>query len=624
MDEPYPAHPQGDPSAPPRRDSSPAPAHPQDAHQGSPPLVPVPHDQPAQPAPYPPSHPGSERPPYDHQQYGDYPPPRPPYDDRASSAASSAYYPRPEDPYRGHPPPPAHPGYRDPYGAPAYASHYAPRPPHGYGAYPPPHPRDPYGRDAYGRPAYGYPPPPPRDPYGAPPPSDYYGRPPPPPHDYYARPPPPPAAHSSYPPPSSRGSQEPTPTSFGPPPDPNDLTIPLLYLARSVSHKTFAPLKPQYHNLELRFINSLLDLSADLHTVSLEHPNLIAGRRRVWVTAVGGTDALVARVRANTETVLDWREVGDLAALERELGIEDRRVVTVRAERAEDARRAEREAAERREREREEYERERGRREIEDRERERLAAEGGVPATQLKSEPDELNEVLRAVRGEPDVQPNGHAHEPHEDLPMEHQQPRAEGPPEPAQERSEGLPRPASGAGLTPQSPGGRSSRKRSRRDEHDEAEDDKEQRRAERKKLEAVCKMPRRRCVDSSLQQGIPVNDETRAADDEPQLGERHKGIWDLFGQPLDDASPQIQVLMARALRDVTYPPRLRLYDHPEAAEQLEAAVPWFVTLLKTIKTRYELAAADPLAPLDPPLAGPFAAQLPDSSAAVPTLGTL
>ena len=43
---------------------------------------------------------------------------------------------------------------------------------------------------------------------------------------------------------------------------------------------------------------------------------------------------------------------------------------------------------------------------------------------------------------------------------------------------------------------------------------------------------MPRKRCVDASLQRGVPVNDETRAADDEPQLGERHKGIWDLFGE--------------------------------------------------------------------------------------------
>jgi len=43
----------------------------------------------------------------------------------------------------------------------------------------------------------------------------------------------------------------------------------------------------------------------------------------------------------------------------------------------------------------------------------------------------------------------------------------------------------------------------------------------------------------------------------------------------------------MARAMRDATYPPRLRLYDHPDALEQLEAAVPWFVTLLQTVRRR-------------------------------------
>ena len=41
---------------------------------------------------------------------------------------------------------------------------------------------------------------------------------------------------------------------------------------------------------------------------------------------------------------------------------------------------------------------------------------------------------------------------------------------------------------------------------------------------------MPRRQCVETSERDGVPVNDETRAADDEPQLGERHKGIWALF----------------------------------------------------------------------------------------------
>ncbi|GAA5894158.1 hypothetical protein JCM8208_002363 [Rhodotorula glutinis] len=579
-------HPDGSPPAPP---------------QGSPPLVPVPTDHDRDLA-------------YAHDQardptsasaaaaYDAYASRRTHYDDRAP------YYPptHADDPYRAHyaahPPHHPHPhAYHDPYAhaAAPYPSHYPPR---GYGAYPPPQPHDPYGRAAYA--AY----PPPRDPYDAPPPqhTDYYGRPPLPPaaHDYYARPPPPPhaASSSAYGPPtaSARSSTEPLApppaAAAGPPPDPNDLSIPLLYLARSVSPKSFAPLRTQYTHLELRFVNSLLDLAADLHAVSLEHPNLLAGRRRVWITAVGGTDALVQRVRATTDAVLDWREANDLATLERELAIEERRVVTVRERERDEAdearRRAERDERGRRDREVEEVEREKGRREIEERERD------GVKLS-AQSEPDELNEVLRAVRGESLSGATAAAGREGQSAPVdEAREGGADGSRAP----------PASGA--TPQSPS-RSSRKRSRHNDHagdDDTEENKERRRAERKKLEAVCKMARRRCVDASLRDGVPVNDETRAVDDEPQLGERHKGVWDLFGQPLDDISPQIQVLMARAMRDATYPPRLRLYDHPEALEQLEAAVPWFVTLLQTIKSRYELAAADPPAPLDPPLAGPFA----------------
>lgn len=52
------------------------------------------------------------------------------------------------------------------------------------------------------------------------------------------------------------------------------------------------------------------------------------------------------------------------------------------------------------------------------------------------------------------------------------------------------------------------------------------------RKRLEAVCKMPRRNCAAYAAEHSIPVNEETRLADDEPQLGERHRGNWDLFGE--------------------------------------------------------------------------------------------
>jgi len=431
--------------------------------QGSPPLVPLPADADRDPAhDYAHPHPHHQDPAASASAaaaYDAYASRRSQYEDRAQPAA---YYPgHADDPYRAHY---AAQPYHDPYGAPpphaAYPPHYPPRgPPPGYGAYPPAHPREPYGaaRDAYGRPAYGaYPPP--RDPYGAPPPphaADYYGRPPPA-HDYYARPPPPSHAASSSgygPSASARSSAEPLPPPAGPPPDPNDLSIPLLYLARSVSHKSFAPLRTQYTHLELRFVNSLLDLAADLHAVSLEHPNLLAGRRRVWITAVGGTDALVARVRATTDAVLDWREANDFATLERELAIEERRVVTVRED---ERRRSDRDEGGRREREVEEVEREKGRREIEERER-----DGGAQVPQ--SEPDELNEVLRAVRGESLSGPAAAA------------APAAglEGPSAPAGEAHEGGadgPRAPPASAGTPQSPS-RSSRKRSRRE--DEADED-------------------------------------------------------------------------------------------------------------------------------------------------------
>jgi hypothetical protein len=42
----------------------------------------------------------------------------------------------------------------------------------------------------------------------------------------------------------------------------------------------------------------------------------------------------------------------------------------------------------------------------------------------------------------------------------------------------------------------------------------------------------------------------------------------------------------MARAMRDITYPDRLKLYDHAAARTELERTVPWFVTLLTTVRS--------------------------------------
>ncbi|GAA6008925.1 hypothetical protein JCM10207_004029 [Rhodosporidiobolus poonsookiae] len=550
-------------------------------HAASPPLVPMPERDDRGQHPYDQGYPG-----YDRNGYSDrpsYPPApadgRPPYPDERGGSYYGSSRP-PEDPY---------------------ASHYG-QPRRDYGDWPPR--QDYYGRpppppaDYYGRPPPGYPPQdpygyPPRDPYGYPPRDPYYNAPPPPPRDPYQRDYYPPARHSTGPPPSATPAPPPVP-QYGPPPDPNDLTIPLLYLARSVSLKTFTPLMPNYPNLSMRFVNSLLDLQNDLQAVSLEHPNLLGPRRRVWVTAVGGTDALVHRVRGGMTDVLDWREAGDIDELQRELAVEDRRVVVVREEAAEKARREEREASERRARDAQQAEMDRGRREIEERERD------GAP--HVKSEPQELDEVLRQVRGDAgaplaEARANGDVGDRVEEVVRTDDTSMSESPSR---------------------------ARKRSRRDSDAEPDENHEAHRASRKKLEAVCKLERRRCGDWAAQNGVRVNEETQMVDEEPQLGERHKGVWDLFGEPLDDISPQIQVLMARALRDATYPPRLRLYDHPDALEQLQAAVPWFVTLLNTIKDRYELAGAASIVPQDPPLLdAPFAA-LPESTRNLPTLGSL
>ncbi|GAA5848672.1 hypothetical protein JCM8547_004592 [Rhodosporidiobolus lusitaniae] len=579
----------------------------------SPPLVPVPERDPRAQGYH-----NHDSNPYDR-------PPAPPSEGSVPPGPGSAppYPPRyPDDRYYGGAPPPPHEDpYAAHYGAPPRRPDYPDYPPaHGYPyGRPPPPPADYY----YGRPPppgpgypprdpYGYPP---RDPYGGggyPPRDPYYGGAPPPPpppgaRDPYARdpygsvpPPPPPPASAGLPVPSGPAVGPGSVAQYGPPPDPKDLSIPLLYLARSVNLKTFTPLKGNYPNLDLRFVLSLRDLGADMAVTALEHPNLLGHRRRVWVTAVGGTDALVHRTRASMTEVLDWREAGDLQELERELAIEDRRVVVVREEMAEEARRREREESERRDRESRQAEVEKGRREIEARESER-ERDGGAAA--VAGESQDLEDVLRQVRGggnTPAPAVGASSNGTSETLPGRNGcaapelvpsrvDSRHPGDGAAVVDRFEEQARRDSEAGESPER-----SKKRSRREsEGVVADDERERRRASRKKLEAVCKSERRRCVDWALQHGIPVTEETRQVDDEPQLGERHKGVWDLFGQPLEEVSPQIQVLMARAMRDSTFPPHLRLYDTPDALDQLQQAVPWFVSLVNGIQDRYELAAS-------------------------------
>ncbi|GAA5968305.1 hypothetical protein JCM11641_003805 [Rhodosporidiobolus odoratus] len=589
---------------PPRGDRSSLP--PADFPHGSPhgpPLVPMPQRDTRDPGYEQPYHPYDRAAPYERQPYdgGRGYDARPHYPDESGYYASRQ--PIPEDPY----------------------GHYPPRrdypPPHDYYSRPPPPPQDYYSRP----PASSYPP---RDPYGYPARDSYASYPPPPPRDPYYHEPHPRDPYSMGPPapapPPSAPPAAPAP-SFGPPPDPNDLAIPLLYLARSVNSKTFNPLRAKYGNLDLRFVNSLRDLAGDLHAVTLDHPNLLGHRRRVWVTAVGGTDALVHHVRSSLTETLDWREVGDISELERELATEDRRVIFVKEENTEKERKKDREDSEKEEREKQEAEMERGRREIEERERD--------GAAQGQSAPQDLDEVLRQVMGDSSTSPVAMGVE---DATSSFPLPKDI--PEQTPSRIDTR-HPGDGAALVDrfedfarrgdelQSVGSESpgrSRKRSRRESELEEDSDRGARRPQRKKLEAACKLEKRCCFDWAAENSLPVTEETRLVDDEPQLGERHEGGWNVFGEPLEELSPQIQVLMARAMRDATYPPRLRLYDHPDALEQLQSAVPWFVAILNLIKDRYELADSSSVIPQDPPsIEHPFFT-MPESSRTIPTLSTL
>ncbi|GAA5947200.1 hypothetical protein JCM3765_001572 [Sporobolomyces pararoseus] len=554
-----------------------------------------------QAAPYPPGPPTGYDPYYQHSRYHD---PRDPYSYSRDPYSRADYYSNSRDPYyssRGPPPP-------------AYPPHY---PPYQSSAPPPPPP---------------------------PPASSSTSNP----------PPPPPPIIPTFPTCS-------TAVSLGPHPihghlDPSsDLSIPILYLARPISTKTFCPLRNRFKDrLELRFVNSLLDLERDLSIVrnqdlankttttssfseSAGDGGVVGGgeegnrkkrrKRRIWISAVGGTDSLVQKVWNQTSEKIEWKEIVDLPHLQLELMWEDQRVGELWKEEEEEEERIRRggepeggegegvgeeeglvkeedeHVVDERSREWEE-----GKREIEQRE-----LEQGKNLVLPPGKVEELDRVLRAVRGEGDdhriigtsankdefeVEPdrlgtsrNGERGEAVVDR-FENMVKREHVDDHYTQDQYQ---RGAVGEDET-------HSRKRSRHDETEEGQDHTAIR-AARKKLEAICKAPRRNCVQWAEANRVPVNDETKMVDQEPVLGERHRGVWDLFGQELDDISPQIQVLMARALRDVTYPPRLRLYSTPEAQEQLEEAVPWFTTLLKTIGDRYELAGAASVVPQDPPV---------------------
>ncbi|GAA5904856.1 uncharacterized protein JCM6883_004887 [Sporobolomyces salmoneus] len=535
------------------------------------------------------------------------------------------HYSTPHDPYYQHPPRDPY-GYppRDPYGPPGgggYPHHYGPN----YGA--PPPVRDPYysrGDWPSHHDSRHYPPPPPSMPLpsSAPIPPQSAA-----------------ASSSSSIPPSIPVPISSTAVSLGPHPiyghidASTDLSIPILFLCRPISTKTFGPLKKRFEEkLELRYVNSLLELERDLGIVKaqdlaklereLKEQAREGGetetkekkgrekskkRRRLWISAVGGTDSLVQRIWSQTEEKIEWKEIVDLQHLQLELLWEEKKVEELwqeeeRAERGEDG-----EVKEEGEKKdiRDWEEQERGRREIEERE----------SFHQDQPQVEELDRVLREVRGEKQSpRQNDHYLEEAASTSVE---PTRLGTSrngergEVVVDRFEDIAtrdlaqHGTQGHSEMHQEEAGHS-RKRSRIESEETGQDQQQHsaQRAARKKLEAICKAPRRNCVEWARSNNVPVNEETEMVDREPVLGERHRGVWDLFGQELDEISPQIQVLMARTMRDITYPERLRLYSTPEVLEQLEQTVPWFTTLLKTIGDRYELAGAATIVPQDPPVA--------------------
>jgi hypothetical protein len=252
----------------------------------------------------------------------------------------------------------------------------------------------------------------------------------------------------------------------------SDINVPILYLARPISTKTFLPLKKRFDsegpphsttfgdqsraaggNLELKFVDSLLNLEKELKLIKAqdlakqqeelgsENKNKSRRRRRVFITAVGGTDSLVQRIWQETLEPIEWKEIVDLGHLQLELMFEEKRVdelnkeaddqaqtqeleegeeekeeesvarARARArggegedldrtnpkENAADADQGERTREQQRRRRQEWEEQERGRREIEE-----MELQGRSQPAISSKEVEELDRVLRAVRGEKD------------------------------------------------------------------------------------------------------------------------------------------------------------------------------------------------------------------------------
>ena len=112
-------------------------------------------------------------------------------------------------------------------------------------------------------------------------------------------------------------------------------------------------------------------------------------RRRIWISAVGGTDSLVQKIWNQTTEKIEWKEIVDLPHLQLELMWEDQRVGELWKEGEEEGLVKEEQVDER------SKEWEEGKREIEQRE-----LEQGKNLVLPPGKVEELERVLRAVRGE--------------------------------------------------------------------------------------------------------------------------------------------------------------------------------------------------------------------------------
>ncbi|SCV69059.1 BQ2448_2079 [Microbotryum intermedium] len=340
--------------------------------------------------------------------------------------------------------------------------------------------------------------------------------------------------------------------------DDDDISTPLVYLCRPMTIKAFIALKPQFSNhLELRFVASLKDLASDLRQASFLDPEIKRSKRLTIISAVGGTDAFIARIKSQIQQRLVWKEVRDKDHLVEALGIEQGTVK---------------------------------------RWKDRQEIENGYE--QIKTT-QEITTHLGVLEGfvassnggrgnddafEEDVKPDIRWLQEHGGLEDWNDE---------EEERA-----------LYGEEGGPTRKRRRVSNDEDADAEALRKLPPPGPSRLHHLCSQPRRRATERARAQGLLVDAFTQKVDSELQLGEWDHGEWTLFDevsrfcaamlmarsdilessspQSLDPIEPALQVLIARAIRDAAYPPHLRLYDYKASQEQLEDSVPWLTKLLR------------------------------------------